>query len=152
MILNFNIMEPWHIWIIVALLFFVLEIFTPGFAVACLSIGAVGGAVASACDIELKYQILIFAIATLLAFVLVRPVMLKLFHSKSKEVATNADALIGRQALVSEEIRPVVGGRVKVDGDDWKAVTADGKSVEAGKAVKILKVDSVILTVEEIQL
>jgi membrane-bound ClpP family serine protease len=39
-----------------------------------------------------------------------------------------------------------------VDGDDWKAVTADGKSVEAGKAVKILKVDSVILTVEEIQL
>ena len=33
-------MEPWHIWIIVALLFFVLEIFTPGFAVACLSIGA----------------------------------------------------------------------------------------------------------------
>ena len=71
-------MEPWHIWIIVALLFFVLEIFTPGFAVACLSIGAVGGAVASACDIELKYQILIFAIATLLAFVLVRPVMLKL--------------------------------------------------------------------------
>ena len=69
-----------------------------------------------------------------------------------KEVATNADALIGRQALVSEEIKPVVGGRVKVDGDDWKAVTADGKSVEAGKAVKILKVDSVILTVEEIQL
>ena len=68
------------------------------------------------------------------------------------DVATNADALIGRQALVSEEIKPVVGGRVKVDGDDWKAVTADGKSVEAGKAVKILKVDSVILTVEEIQL
>ena len=31
-------------------------------------------------------------------------------------------------------------------------VTADGKPVEAGKAVKILKVDSVILTVEEIQL
>ena len=143
-------MEPWQIWIIVALGFFILEVFTPGFAVACLSIGAIGGAVGSAFGCELKFQILIFAIFTLLAFVLVRPVMLKLFYSKSKEVATNVDALVGRQAIVSEEIKPVVGGRVKVDGDDWKAVTADGKSVEAGKIVRILKLDSVILTVEEI--
>lgn len=143
-------MEPWHIWIIVALFFFILEIFTPGFAVACLSIGAIGGAVASACDIDLKFQILVFAVCTLLAFVLVRPIMLKLFHGKSQGVATNVDALIGRQAVVSEEIKPVVGGRVKVDGDDWKAVTADGKAVDAGKVVRILKVESVILTVEEI--
>ena len=143
-------MEPWQIWIIVALGFFILEIFTPGFAVACLSVGAIGSAIGSAFGCELKFQILIFAIFTLLAFVLVRPLVLKLFYNKSKEVATNVDALIGRQAIVSEEIKPVVGGRVKVDGDDWKAVTADGKSVEAGKIVRILKLDSVILTVEEI--
>lgn len=143
-------MEPWHIWIIVALIFFIMEIFTPGFAVACLSIGAIGSSIASACGLELKFQILVFAIATLLAFVLVRPVVLKLFHNKSKEVLTNVDALVGKHAIVSEEIKPIVGGRVKVDGDDWKAVTADGSPVEAGKVVRILKVDSVILTVETI--
>ena len=143
-------MEPWHIWIIVALIFFIMEIFTPGFAVACLSIGAIGSSIASACGLELKFQILVLAIATLLAFVLVRPVVLKLFHNKSKEVLTNVDALVGKMAIVSEEIKPVVGGRVKVDGDDWKAVTADGSPVEAGKVVRILKVDSVILTVETI--
>ena len=87
---------------------------------------------------------------TLLAFVLVRPVVLKLFHNKSKEVLTNVDALVGKHAIVSEDIKPVVGGRVKVDGDDWKAVTADGSPVEAGAVVRILKVDSVILTVETI--
>lgn len=143
-------MEPWQIWIIVALVFFILEIFTPGFAVACLSIGAIGSAIGTAFGCELKFQILIFALVTLLAFVLIRPLVLKFFYSKSENVATNVDALIGRQAIVSEEIKPVIGGRVKVDGDDWKAVTADGKSVEAGKIVRILKVDSVILTVEEI--
>ena len=143
-------MEVWQIWIIVALGFFILEIFTPGFAVACLSFGAIGSAIGSACGCDLKFQILIFSIVTLLAFVLVRPVMLKLFHNKSKEVATNVDALIGRQAIVTQTIRPVVGGRVKVDGDDWKAVTADGKEVEEGKVVRILKLDSVILTVEEL--
>lgn len=143
-------MEPWHIWIIVALIFFIMEIFTPGFAVACLSIGAIGSAIASACDLGFKYQILVFAIMTLLAFVLVRPVVLKLFHNKSKEVLTNVDALVGKHAIVSEEIKPVVGGRVKIDGDDWKAVTLDGSPVEVGKVVRILKVDSVILTVETI--
>ena len=143
-------MEVWQIWIIVALGFFILEIFTPGFAVACLSFGAIGSAIGSACGCDLKFQILIFSIVTLLAFVLVRPVMLKLFHNKSKEVATNVDALIGRQAIVTQTIMPVVGGRVKVDGDDWKAVTADGKEVEEGKVVRILKLDSVILTVEEL--
>ena len=91
-----------------------------------------------------------FAVVTLLAFVLVRPVVLKLFHNKSKEVLTNIDALVGKMAIVSEEIKPVVGGRVKVDGDDWKAVTADGSPVEVGKVVLILKVDSVILTVKTI--
>ena len=143
-------MDPWHIWIIVALGFFILEIFTPGFAVACLSFVSIGGAIASAFECDLKFQILIFAIVTLLAFVLVRPVMLKLFYSKANTVATNVDALIGRQAIVIEEIKPVVGGRVKVDGDEWKAVTADGKAVEIGKIVRILKLDSVIVTVEEI--
>lgn len=143
-------MEPWHIWIIVALIFFIMEIFTPGFAVACLSIGAIGSSVASTCGLELKFQILVFAVVTLLAFVLVRPVVLKLFHNKSKEVLTNVDALVGKHAIVSEDIKPVVGGRVKVDGDDWKAITADGSPVEAGAVVRILKVDSVILTVETI--
>lgn len=141
-------MEPWHIWIIVALVFFIMEIFTPGFAVACLSIGSIGGSIASACGLEFKFQILVFAIATLLAFVLVRPVVLKVFHNKSKEVLTNVDALVGRQAIVSEEIAPIVGGRVKVDGDDWKAISADGRPVSAGTPVRILKVESVILTVE----
>ena len=143
-------MEPWHIWIIVALAFFILEVFTPGFAVACLSIGAIGAAIGTVCGLTLKFQILVFALASLLAFVLVRPVLLNVFQNKKKEVLTNVDALIGKQAIVSEEIKPVVGGRVKVDGDDWKAVTADGSSVEVGKVVRILKVDSVILTVEAI--
>ena len=40
-------MEEWHVWIIAALLLFLIEIFTTGFAVICLSIGAVAGAVAA---------------------------------------------------------------------------------------------------------
>lgn len=143
-------MEPWHIWIIVALIFFIIEIFTPSFAVACISIGAVCAAISTLCDVTLTYQIIVFALGTLLAFLLVRPLALRFLTNKSKMVKTNVDALIGRQAIVSEEIKPVVGGRVQVDGDDWKAVTADNKEIPVGKLVRIIKIDSIILTVEEV--
>lgn len=143
-------MEVWHIWIIVALLFFILEIFTPGFAVACLSIGAIGGAIATLVGWEFKFQLLVFAITSLVALVSVRPLVIKFLKSKKKETLTNTDALIGREAIVTEAIQAHVGGRVKIDGDDWKAVCSNADSVNCGTIVRITKVDSVILTVETI--
>ena len=40
-------METWHIWIIIALLLFIIEIFTSGFAIFCISVGAIAAAIAS---------------------------------------------------------------------------------------------------------
>ena len=81
-------MEVWHIWIIIALLFFILEIFTPGFAVACLSIGAIGGAIATLAGWEFKFQLLVFAITSIVALVSVRPLVIKFLKSKKKLTAT----------------------------------------------------------------
>ena len=49
-------MEGWHIWVIIALVFVIVEMFTSGFAVMCISFGCVFGAVASALDWEIKWQ------------------------------------------------------------------------------------------------
>ena len=69
-------MEVWHVWMIIALLLVVIEVFTSGFAVLCFSIGAVAAAVMSATDCELKWQILVFAVFSALGFVLVGPLLL----------------------------------------------------------------------------
>ena len=142
-------MEAWHIWVIIALVFVIVEMFTSGFAVMCISFGCVFGAVASALDWEIKWQLLVFAIGTALAFMTVRPLVYKFFYKKEKEVKTNVEALVGRKAIVTEriedELRP---GRVKVDGDDWKAVTAEAIPIEVGEAVEITAINSVILTVK----
>ena len=62
---------------------------------------------------------------------------------------TNADALLGRKAIVSERIDAAQHtGRVAVDGDDWKAVSSDGAVIEKGTEVTIVKMDSIILTVK----
>ena len=144
-------MEIWHIWIIAALLFFVIEIFTSDFSIICLSFGCFGGAIGAACGIELKYQFLLFAIATFIAFILIRPLLKKLLARKGGEVPTNADALIGRTAIVSEEINPATRqGRVAIDGDDWKALSQDNQPIAKGKQVEIVSRESIILTVKKL--
>ena len=144
-------MEVWHIWVIVALIFVIVEIFTSGFAVMCISFGCLFGAATSALDWDVKWQLLAFAVGTVLAFVTVRPLVYKFFYKKSREVKTNADALVGRRAIVTERIEGELHpGRVKVDGDDWKAVSLDAEPVEVGDAVEITAINSVIVTVKKI--
>ena len=144
-------MEVWHIWVIVALIFVIVEMFTTGFAVMCISVGCLFGAGASLLDWDIKWQILAFAIGTALAFVTIRPLVYKFFYKKDDEVKTNAEALIGRKAIVSEridgELHP---GRVKVDGDDWKAISLDAEPIEVGEAVEITAINSIIVTVKKI--
>lgn len=144
-------MEIWHMWIIAALILVVVEIFTQGFAVICLAIGALGAAVASVCGAGAEGQLVWFAAATLLAFVFVRPLLIKAFKKTGNaERLSGVDALKGREAIVSERISPADNtGRVAVDGDDWKAVSADGSYIEKGEKVTIESVESVVLTVRK---
>lgn len=144
-------MDAWHIWVIIALIFVIIEIFTTGFAVMCISFGCLFGAGAAAIGWELKWQLLVFAIFTAVAFLTVRPFVCKLLYKKSHEVKTNAEALIGRRAIVTERIEGEFHpGRVKVDGDDWKAISLDSEVIEVGDAVEITALNSIIVTVRKI--
>ena len=144
-------MEAWHIWVIVALVFVIVEIFTTGFAVMCISFGCLFGAAVSLFELDVKWQLLAFAVGTVLAFLTVRPLVYKFFYKKGQEVKTNAEALVGRRAIVTEcvgdEMHP---GRVKVDGDDWKAISLDAEPIEVGDTVEIMAINSIIVTVKKI--
>ncbi len=145
--------QPWHIWIIAALVFFIIEIFTSGFAVACFCAGALAAAVAAAFSASLFWQIVLFALFSFFAFVFIRPLILKLFFKDKAEKKTNADALVGKRGKVSSDIDPRTGsGRVAIDGDDWKAVSADGGFIPKGTAVEVVSIDSIILTVKTLSL
>lgn len=144
-------LQPWHIWVILALVCFIIEIFTTGFAVACLSFGALAAALGSALHLSLIWQILLFAVFSFLAFVYVRPLILKSFFKPDSGRQTNANALVGKRGRVSLDIDPARGyGRVAIDGDDWKAVSVDGSAIAEGTTVEVVSVDSVILTVKTI--
>ena len=150
-------MQVYQIWLIVAILLIIFEICSATFGAICFAIGAGFSALVAGLGGNITWQIIVFAVVSLLTFVFLRPFMMKFLDRKSKDVKTNADALVGRKAVVSER-KAVVSeridatqhtGRVAVDGDDWKAVSADGSVIEKGTEVEIVKLDSIILTVKQ---
>lgn len=144
-------MDVYQIWLVVAIVLVILEIMTAGFGVICFAIGAVFSALVAGLGGSITWQIVVFAVVSLLTFVFLRPVVIRFLDKKSKDVKTNADAVIGRKGIVSERIDSAQHtGRVAIDGDDWKAISEDGSVIEKGAEVKIVKMDSIILTVKQL--
>jgi membrane protein implicated in regulation of membrane protease activity len=138
-------------WVIAALLLFIVELFTAGFAVICLSIGAAGAAIAASCDVSLQMQFLTFAIITLVALAGVRPLLKRIFYKGGEKVATNASAMVGKRGVVCEEVDgDMEGGRVMIEGVDWRAISHDGALLDKGTKVEVVAIDSVVLTVKKI--
>ena len=144
-------MDAYQIWLIVAIVLVILEIMTAGFGVICFAIGAAFSALIAGLGGNITWQVVVFAVVSLLTFIFLRPVVMRFLDKKSKDVKTNADAIIGRKGVVSERIDAEQHtGRVAVDGDDWKAVSTDGSVIEKGAEVEIINRYSIILTVKSL--
>ena len=143
--------EIWHIWLIVAIILFILEIFIPSFVVFNFGIGALFTSLVALLNVSVHWQVLVFCVTTLASFFLLRPILLKWAYKKSHKVETNMNALIGRKGVVRETIDPVKNtGRVAIDGDDWKARSSDGSIIEINSMVEVTKLDSIVLDVKKI--
>ncbi len=147
-------MEIWLIWMLAALLLLLVEILTPGFACACFAIGCLFSCVLSAIAPDtLNWQIALFVVGSLLSFIFVRPVALKILSRRADRKGgykSNMESLIGREALVVEAIPAHGLGRIKIDGDEWQARLEhdSDESVAVGTRVTVLSYDSIILTVK----
>ena len=152
-IFDMEYIDSWQVWLIVAAVFFIVEIFSITFVFLCFSLGCVVSAICASLGVEsLWQQILIFSIVTFISFFTVRPLMKKYAFRKSSKVKTNNDALEGQRGRVVETIDFSKNtGRVFVYGDDWKAVSEDNQVILENEVIEVVKVDSSILIVKHIK-
>lgn len=144
-------MEIYQYWLIAAIVLVIVEICTAAFGSICFAVGAGFSALVAGLGGSFVWQIIVFAAVSLLTFIFLRPMAIRWLDSKSKDVKTNVDALIGRKGIVSERIDATQHtGRVAVDGDDWKAVSLDNDVIDKGASVEIVNRDSLILTVKRL--
>ncbi|WP_428077975.1 NfeD family protein [Candidatus Avelusimicrobium alvi] len=138
----------YYIYLIIAVGCFAGEVFTMEFSLACLGIGLLGASLTSWLGLGIWWQVGVFAFVSGAAWIGVRPFALRHLYRNSKHVKTPAEDVIGKTAVVETAIDPVQNtGRVKVEGESWKA-TAD-KKLPAGTQCVVEKLDGVTLTVRE---
>ena len=129
-------------WIILAIAFVIIEFGT----VALVSVWFVGGSLAAMAvalaEGPLWLQVLLFILVSLILLLLLRPFLRKYVYANKSP--TNVDAVIGREALVTEDIDNLAGtGTIKLDGVIWTARSVDNGRIPAGTVVAIQSVQGV---------
>lgn len=134
-----------YVWIAVLIAAIAAEALTADFVAIWFFPAALISLVLSFFPVEPWVQILVFCAVGLVLVFATRPLCRRFLRKKEK---TNADALIGQTALVTEEIRNSEElGEVKVNGLCWSARTEDGRVVGVGEQVEILEIRGVKLIV-----
>lgn len=139
-------MQAEFIWLIIAIVLFVIEGFTYTLVSIWFGIGAAAAMVAAFCGADLIWQLVVFIIVSALLLLFTRRFAKRLLAGKGE--ATNADSLVGKTAVVSETIDNLRStGSVSVSGQTWSASSADDTVIEAGEHVWIEKIRGVHLIV-----
>ncbi len=146
MILDVLLSEP-LIWIVIGVIFAIIEAVTMGLTTIWFTIGAVAACLVALLGGPLAIQIIVFLVVSILLLYFTRPLAekkLKIGHEKN-----NVDQVVGKTALVTEEIKPFQPGQVKLNGLVWTAVTKDNQqSLVAGSLAIIVGLEGVKLIVE----
>ena len=147
-----EILTMWQIWLIIALITFIIEIFSNTFVFLCFCLGSLCSALSVVFTDNLIIQLVVFAVVTLISLFFIRPLMKKVFFKHSDKQKLNIDALEGKTGRVLEEINPQKNsGRVLVYGDDWKAESEDQSIIAVDSQIEVVKVDCNILIVKQIK-
>lgn len=139
----------WTIWAIVAMLCLIMEMSSGDFYITCFGIGALAALVTSLVYVPLWMQVVVFAVFSVLSIFFLRPRLVALLNRSTSHRVSNADAIIGRTAEVTETVKAGDYGRVKLDGDDWKAQSDADCDIPVGTKVRIVGRDSIIVKVSQ---
>ncbi|WP_206512267.1 NfeD family protein [Thermosipho globiformans] len=127
------------------------EILTPTFFIFWFGIGALASALVAFFIGNTIWELVTFIVVSGILVILTRPLANKISGEQTRKI--NVDEIIGKQALVLEDINNKAGtGIIKVNGDTWRAFSKNDEIlIKKGEYVKILQVEGAHVVVEKIE-
>ncbi len=139
----------WLWWVASALVLGVAEMLSLSLFLLMLAGGALAAAVASALGASPAVQFVIAPVVALALVVGLRPWLLRHLRERVPLPETNANALVGRGAVVVATVSEV-GGRIKLNGEVWSARSAsEGRSYAPGSEVTVERIDGATAIVRD---
>ena len=145
--IDYIVQHLWTLWAVLAMGCLVMEMSSGDFYITCFGIGALCSLVASFVGVPFWAQVIVFALFSVLSIYFLRPHLVKMLDAEGKQRKSNVDAIIGRVGRVTETIKVGDYGRMKLDGDDWKAESDATEDLPIGTKVRIVGRESIIVKV-----
>ncbi len=138
------------IWLGATVLLFILEAVTVNLVSVWFALGSLAALIASLLGAKLWLQIVVFFIVTILTLIATRPLVKKYFNKKDHE-PTNADAVIGRICVVTQDVDNLSSsGQASCMGSTWTVRSKNGEIIKEGSKAKVLSIEGVKLIIEEV--
>ena len=133
-------MDEWVIWIILAVVLGVAEIFTLTAALGLLGVAALLTAGTAALGLPVGLQLLVFALVSTAGLVVVRPIARR--HIAQPQLRRfGVEALVGKPAYVLSEVTGREG-RIRIGGEEWSARAYDETLViPTGATVDVIEIE-----------
>lgn len=145
-------MEPQQmalVWAAAVVLFGILEAATVNLVSLWFIAGALASLVAALVGAPLWLQVLLFFAVSVMLLAALRPLVKK--YVAPRVTRTNADSLVGQEAVVTETIDNLnAQGQVKVNGMYWTARSTDSTLISQGATVVIRSIQGVKVLVDPV--
>lgn len=137
----------WIGWLVLILVFLVIEMLTLDFTFLMLSIGGLAGLLTDLLGAPVWLQVIIAAAVAAVLVLVLRPPLLRRLHRGQDPTPSNVEALLGIGGIVVSSVGPH-GGQVKLaNGDVWTART-DSEELEPGTRVRVRRIDGATAVVD----
>ena len=137
-------------WLALLFLFTIGEALTVGLTSIWFAAGSLGALILALLEAPLWLQIAVFMVLSALCLLAVRPIIQKHFNNNLE--ATNADRILGSEAMVTEDILNIQGkGAVAIGGLTWSTRSEHDVPIPAGTLVRVLRIEGVKVFVEELK-
>ena len=140
----------WWIWMVIAALFIIGEIFTAGFFLLWFGIGAAIAGILALLGFGAGWQWGTFIVVSGVLFGVSRRFAER--FTKKQPPGIGADRFIGKKGVVLEEVDNIKNtGRVRVEKEEWRADSDTGEVIPVGKMVEVTRLDGTHLVVETLK-
>lgn len=147
--------NPW-VWLVVGIICFLLETAFIGFYLLPFGIAALAASLVVAlipADMPTLQTVLgpaTFLVAAPILLTALRPLMVRWFYTGARDF--NVEALPYKTGYVTERVKPSErSGRVRVESEEWPAVSADGSSLEVDTSIKVIEIRGNRLIVQPVR-
>ncbi len=137
----FKQFRTWQVWLILGLVLAAAEIFVSGFFLLWFAVGALLASLLAWLQVPPAVQIGTFLVSSSLLLVFSRTVLRSVLFRSQANIATNIEALKGRNGIVVKTIEGgLKPGAVKIGGELWSAVCADDIEITEGSKIEVLEI------------